>query len=54
MGPGAATVNMVPTRPRFTLDSESPPWTDGKGNQERYKSAVEDWKDFHDTLLHSS
>lgn len=29
---------------------KTPQWTDGKGNQERFKAAVEYWKDFRDTL----
>ena len=48
MGPGLA--NSLPTRPKFTWDAKSPPWTDGKGNQEKFKLAVEDWKEYHDSL----
>ena len=47
---GPANVNTLPTRPRFMWDTKSPPWTDGKGNQEKFKVAVEDWVEFHDSL----
>lgn len=51
MGPGA---NQLPTRPRFSWDAKSPPWTDGKGNQERFNASVFDWKEYHDSLPDSS
>lgn len=50
MGLHNATISTVPSRPRFAWDAKSPPWTDGNGNQERFKAAVEDWKEFHDSL----
>ena len=49
MGPGGSA-NTLPSRPRFAWDSKSPPWTDGIGNQERLKSAVADWTEFHNSL----
>lgn len=48
MGPGLA--NALPSRPKFKWDAKSPPWTDGKGNQEQFKLAVEDWQEYHDSL----
>lgn len=48
MGPAAQ--NSLRTRPRFAWDTRSPPWTDGKGNQEWYKIAVYDWKEFINSL----
>ena len=51
---GPASVNSVPTRPRFAWDAKSPPWTDGVGNQERYKKAVLDWKEYHDSLAENN
>ena len=39
-----------PSRSRFHWDLKSPPWTDGKGNQEQFYNAVLLWKDFHDCL----
>ena len=41
-------------RPRFSWDAKTPPWTDGKGNQERFKVSVEDWVAFHDSLPENS
>ena len=47
---GAGLANALPTRPRFAWDARSAPWTDSKGNEERFKVAVDDWKEFHDSL----
>lgn len=44
----------VPTRPRFAWDSKIAPWTYGKGNQEKFKIAFEDWKESLDPLPDSS
>lgn len=54
MGLNDANTSSIPLRPKFSWDAKTPPWTDGKGNQERFKVAVEDWKDFHDTLPENS
>ena len=40
----------LPLRPRFAWDIRSVPWTDGRGNQDQYASAVALWKAFHDKL----
>lgn len=53
MDPGVAP-NTLPSRLRFSWVVKSPPWTDGKENQEKYKNAVLDWKKFHDYLPDSS
>lgn len=55
MGPdspnaGASSSATVPSRPRFTWDIRSPPWTDGRGNQDHYLDAVKLWKEFQDAL----
>ncbi len=47
MGPGAP---QLPSRPKFSWDIQSVPWTDGKGDQEPYASSVSLWKAFHDKL----
>lgn len=54
MGPGTNAVSTIPSRQRFAWDARCPPWTDGRGNQERYKVAVEDWKEFNDALPDTS
>ena len=41
----------LPSRPRFSWDIKTPPWTDGKGSQEGYFDAVMLWKQFHDALM---
>ena len=42
--------NCVPSRPRFSWDLRNAPWTDGKGNQERFYESVKQWCAFHDNL----
>ena len=39
-----------PSRPKFSWDIKSAPWTDGEGDQTEYKNQVELWKQFHDKL----
>lgn len=34
-------------RPRFAWDPKRLPWTDGKWNQGRFRTAVYDWKEYH-------
>lgn len=50
MGLTDASASSITLRPRFSWDAKTPPWTDGKGNEEKFKVAGEDWKAFHDTL----
>lgn len=40
----------LPSRPRFSWDTKSVPWTDGKGNQDEYKRSITLWRSFHDKL----
>ena len=40
----------LPKLPRFPWDIRSVPWTDGKGSQEDYVSAVQSWSSFHNRL----
>eukprot|EP00178_Gracilaria_changii_P001339 TRINITY_DN1187_c0_g1_i12.p1 TRINITY_DN1187_c0_g1~~TRINITY_DN1187_c0_g1_i12.p1 ORF type:complete len:348 (-),score=40.05 TRINITY_DN1187_c0_g1_i12:1053-2096(-) len=49
MGPGSSSSDL-PTRPRFTWDIRNVPWTDGKGNQEPYATAVRQWSALHGKL----
>jgi len=49
MGP-ASHQSDLPLRPRFAWDIRSVPWTDGRGNQDQYASAVALWKAFHNKL----
>lgn len=49
MGPTVSAAS-IPTQPRFAWDAKSPSWTDEKENQEKYKTAVKDWKNCNDTL----
>lgn len=35
---------------RFTWHDKRPSWTDGKGNEQKNKSGVEDCKDYHNSL----
>ena len=44
----------LPKRPRFSFDIRSVPWTDGRGNQEDYVSAVRSWSTFHAKLPDSN
>ena len=47
---GPAPNSSVPSRPRFSWDAKSAPWTDGKGDQEEYFKAVKLWQAFNDAL----
>lgn len=47
MGPDSSN---LPSRPRFSWDLKTVPWTDGKGNQEDYASSVSLWTAFHNKL----
>lgn len=53
MGTGVGT-GSIPSHRRFDWDAKSPPWTDGRGNQQEYKVAVEDCNEFNDLLPESS
>ena len=44
----------LPSRGRFQWDLKSPPWTDGRGNQENYVKAVSLWVEFHNALPESN
>jgi len=48
MGPGNSS--NLPSRPKFSWDIRSTPWTDGRGNQEGFARAVKLWGQFHDKL----
>ena len=53
MGPG----NNARDRPshfKFSWDMRNCPWTDGRGNQEPYATAVTMWSFYHDTLPNSN
>ena len=51
MGPATAhSTSTLPSRPKFSWDIRSPPWTDGKGNQDEYVRSVRQWCRFHDGL----
>lgn len=52
MGPESS--NNLPSRPRFSWDIRTVPWTDGRGNQEQYAEAVSLWEAFQDTLADSN
>ena len=56
MGPDhvAGGSNDHPKRPRFSWDMKTAPWTDGKGDQDEYASAVALWQAFHDKLPDSN
>ena len=45
---------IYPSRPRFSWDMKNAPWTDGKGNQERFYEAVQQWVNFHNLLPDSN
>ena len=51
MGPES---NNLPSRPRFSWDIRTVPWTDGRGNQEQYAEGVSLWQAFQDTLADSN
>ena len=53
MSPSNAS-SSLPSRPRFSWDLKSVPWTDGKGSQEEYASAVMLWSALHDKLPDSN
>lgn len=38
------------SRPKFSWDMRTAPWTDGRGPQDEYADAVDRWSDFHDLL----
>ena len=38
---------MLPSRPKFAWDLRSPPWTDGRRNQDEYARSVRQWCRFH-------
>ena len=44
----------VPSRPKFSWDMKNAPWTDGRGNQERFFTAVQQWCLFHSKLPDSN
>ena len=44
----------VPSRPRFSWDLKTVPWTDGRGDQREYVEAVALWEQFHDNLPSTS
>lgn len=50
MGPAQSEGLSLPSRPQFSWDTKSPPWTDGKGNGEQYLKSVKLWKLYHDRL----
>ena len=52
MGPVPQT--NLPIRPKFSWDAKSPPWTDGKRDQQEYRDAVKLWQTFHDSLPNSN
>ena len=48
------TIYTLPSRPRFSWDMKSVPWTDGEGRQDDYADAVSLWSAFHDELPESN
>lgn len=54
MGPGNSNVRDRPSYPSFSRDLRNCPWTDGRGNQELYASAVEMWSSYDDFLADSN
>ena len=54
MGPGNVQSCSLPSRPKFSWDLRSPPWTDGCGNQEEFARSVAQWSKFHDGLPDSN
>ena len=55
MGPDQSRSNpSLPSRPKFSWDTRSPQWTDGRGNQEEYARTVQQWATFHDGLADSN
>lgn len=51
---GPALTSNLPSRPKFFWDAKSPPWTDGKGDQEEYRDSVKLWQTFHNALPDSN
>ena len=51
---GPAPQSNLPSRPKFSWDAKSPPWTDGKGDQEEYRNSVKLWQTFHNALPDSN
>lgn len=49
MGPDPQN-NALPSRPKFSWDIKTAPWTDGRGDQAEYKATVNLWKTFHNSL----
>lgn len=47
---GGASEQGLPQRPKFSWDIKNVPWTDGRGDQAEYASAVKLWSRFHDML----
>ena len=45
---------IIPSRPRFSWDIKSVPWTDGKGDQHEYYKSVNRWVSFQDNLPDSN
>lgn len=50
---GPESINALPTRPKFTWDLRSVPWTDGRRDQQGFSTEVK-WCAFHDTLKESN
>ena len=44
----------LPTRPKFSWDGKTVPWTDGYGPQERYAEEVAAWCSYHDLIPETS
>ena len=44
----------LPSRPRFSWDMKNAPWTDGKGNQEIFYEAVQQWFNLQNLLPDSN
>ena len=54
MGPAHRShTEELPSRPRFSLDAKSIPWTDGVGSQEQYAERVREWCRYHDLLANN-
>lgn len=58
MGPdmehSTTSATSLPSRPKFSWDFKSPPWADGRGDQQQYVEQVTLWKEVHDTLRDSN
>lgn len=42
------------SRPRFTIDLKTVPWTDGKGREDDYAENADEWESLHDLPQNSS